>query len=279
MNSETNFDIKYGASGGRPPIRADLHISETGYAELYLGSSWSLPAGTDTIGFFGGQIPPDKLDTLNKSLAQHGFIDKSSGPSPSSPDANTRYLVLTNSQKENQLTITNTADDPPLAELEKMMADIMNDLVKQPLRAVQVTVTGAPNNNEQTLQPTVKFTNVGTEPLPILLFEGASSNNFLRIDVQLERWDPSPGGDLVTPLKTIRPNRDDIAALADNGQIPEGIQELASKDSYTFDLPPIDLPAEENLHLRTNFTFWLPGSGPERRLVTVQPQVIDFSKD
>lgn len=278
MAPQTNFDIRYDASGGRPPITANLQISESGQAELYLGSSWSLPSGTDTVGFFAGQLSAAQLEALNKHLSENEFLNKPTGPEPASPDANTRYLSLTNGQQENQLILTNTADDPSLATLEEMLAEIMNDLIKRPQKAVQVSVTTT-EAGDQAIQPTVSLTNVGIEPLPILLFEEDSPNNFLRISLQLEQWNTSAGGTLITPLRTFNLTRDDVAAFVNEGLLPAGIQELAAGDSYTFELSPIDLPSKDNLHLSGGFTFWLPGSGPERRSVTVQSEAINLDKD
>jgi hypothetical protein len=160
-----------------------------------------------------------------------------------------------------------------MAKLEEMFAKLMRNLTQQPLRAVKVALTTAPGDKAQTLQPTVKFSHLGPDPLPILLYEAKEPNTYLRATLEFISVESSPtGSEMVTPHQAIPISRDQIAALAGEGLIPTGIQEMSGGTSYTFTLPSIEPPASPELQLSGTFSFWLPGKGPERRLVYVQPQ-------
>jgi hypothetical protein len=250
----------------------NLHITATGQADLYLGSSWSVPqAGSDKVGFFGGPVDDVVLARLNAYLSQHNFLNRSGGAAATSPGPTTRSLTLKQNGQATTLTIGDTANDPDLATVTTMLDELIASLIAQPIRAVQVELAAAPVGAG--LEPTITISHIGTEPLPLLLFEPGDPNQYLRIELAFESVITLPSGlSMRQPLGGVTVPRDTIAALVDVGTLPGGVTELAAGQSYDLTLDPLTQPAGQNVNLTATLTFWLPGTGSERRVVYVQPQ-------
>ena len=271
MTSAQNFEIQYNASGGQPPVAMTLHIAASGQAELYLGSSWSVPqAGSDKIGYFGGPVDDAAWSQLNAYLNDHDFLARSGGAASTSPGPTTRSLTLKQAGRETSLVIGDTSNDPELATATTMLDEIIIALTDQPLRAVQAGLAVAPVSAG--LEPTLTLTHLGSEPLPILLFDPADPNQYLRVELAFVSVISMPSGlTMRQPLGGVKVPREAIAALVEAGAIPGGVTDLAGGQAYQLVLDPLAQPKGQNVTLNATLTFWLPGAGAERRVVYLQP--------
>jgi len=262
-------EIVYGVSGGQPPVSASLQISPSGQADLFLGSSWSLPTGTDQIGFFSGQVAAEKLSDLNKHLIRHNFLSRSDDPTPTAPDSAVRHLHLHQAGKETAFTITDTSNDAPLASLEDMLVGIMSDLTAEPLRAIHAAVAATTEGDK--IHSTVTLTHQGSEPLSVLFFDPDSVNMYARVQLAVERLNKLPSGiELPMALGGLALSRDEIAALVDQGFLPNGVQSMEPGDTFSFELPPTQRPAAGTVYARVTLTFWLPTGEGQGHIVHVQ---------
>jgi len=270
LASSEMFEIVYGVSGGQPPVSASLQISPSGQADLFLGSSWSLPTGTDQIGFFSGQVAADKLSDLNRHLIRYNFLSRSGEPTPTAPDSAVRRLHLDQAGKQTAFTITDTSNDAPLASLEDMLVGIMSDLTAEPLRAIHAAVAATAEGDQ--LYSTVTLTHRGSEPLSVLFFDPDSVNMYARVQLAVERLNKLPSGiELPMALGGLALSRDEMAALVDQGFLPNGVQSMEPGDTFSFELPPTQRPAAaDNVYARVTLTFWLPTGDGQGHIVHVQ---------
>ena len=275
MSSTNGFELNYTAAGGRPYVQTALHISPTGQAELYLGSSWSLPPGDlDTVGFFGGEVPAETWHNLQAYLtAENMLAHQGTGPA-TSPDMASRHLTLRQGGQQQTITIADTSQVPALARLEGLLIAIMTDLTIKPVRAAQVTLDLSANGRAR--EPQMTITNVGTQPLFLLLFAAAEVNQYMRIEFNIEQRFTLPSGiEMWPPVSSISPLRADIMALTEAGTIPEGVHALAPGTAHSFRLPEIIMPeSSQPLYLRGMVTFWLSDNEADLRPVTIQTRRI-----
>lgn len=271
MNTQKEFDIVYGASGGQPFVDTRLYIALKGQSELYLGSSWSLPGQElDRVGFFAGKLPAERQAALSTHLDRLKGLTQPAESPALSPDATTRYLTVTLDGQQTELTLAGETEDPILAGLEQTLLKVMADLIARPVRVAQVTMAASAEGTN--LKPEVTITNIGTEVLPIILFDPGVAGQLLGITLTLEEAVVlSPDLTAWQPHMTVTTPPDYILSLFEAGTLPQGVQQLAAGKAYNFSLPPVARPsANVALHLSGTFTFHLPGSGLERRLVHVQ---------
>jgi hypothetical protein len=271
MPSTGNFEIQYNASGGQPPVAMTLHIAPDGQADLYLGSSWSVPqGGSDKVGFFGGPVDAAAWAGLNTYLTDHNFLTRAGGAASTSPGQTTRSLTLKQGGQETTLVIGDTSSDSVLASVATMLDDILVALTGQPIRAAQVDFSVAPVADG--LEPTLTITHLGSEPLPVLFFDPADTNQYLRVELAFESVITLPSGlTMRQPLGGVKVPREAIVALVDAGTIPGGVSDMSAGQSYQLVLDPVAKPQGQNVALNATLTFWLPGDGAERRVVYIQP--------
>lgn len=279
MSLTDGFELSYTAAGGRPFVQTMLHISPAGQAELYLGSSWSLPLGNlDTVGFFAGQVPTNSWHSLQTYLTTENVLaHPGSGPA-TSPDMASRQLTLRQGGQEHTITIADTSQAPTLAKLEEMLLEIMTGLVTKPLQAARVTLDLPVNGRGA--EPQLTITNAGSEPLSLVLFSAANVNQYMHVEVHLEQRFTLPSGiDMWPPVSSAAASRADIMTLVETGAFPEGSHTLAPGAAHSFSLAEIALPgSSQPLYARSVITFWLATDGEDFRSVTVQTARIELDE-
>src|SRR5687767_2744736 len=63
------FEITYRARGGQMPVDLEIHLGADGQAEVYVGTSFSIPiARVSRVGFFGGRAPTAEVNALSAFL-------------------------------------------------------------------------------------------------------------------------------------------------------------------------------------------------------------------
>jgi hypothetical protein len=254
MASDKAFDIFYTAYSDQPPVDAYLHIYPNGRAELYVGTYASVPGQlADQVGFFGMALARDTLASLNTFLLQEKFLSRSVGTPPALPfDTVVRGVTLTLGGQHIRLVMANLDKDKALSKLEQMLMDIMREAAKHPLRAAQATLSLTWDGPK--LRPELTIANVGTEPLPLVVFDPANEFTNLEVEftfIQLDQFYPS-----------VTTSRDDIAALVQAGSLPSDVQPLAAGASYQFALPSFAPPSNDPaLTVMGTVTLWWPDVG------------------
>jgi len=70
-----NLEITYRATGGRIPVDLELHLQANGQAEIYVGSSYSIPVErVSRVGSFGGAAPEAEVAAIRAYLDQHDLL-------------------------------------------------------------------------------------------------------------------------------------------------------------------------------------------------------------
>ena len=272
--------LTYIAQGGQPTVNARLEIDATGAATLFSGSSWSVPPLLrNSVGYFGAALPRETLAALQAQIDEAGVLDLTRQEQATSPDPTTRYLTIEQSGKRYQFSLLDTGDEPALAALEEQLVDIMTVLLSEPVRAMAVDLFL--DETEVGLVPTVELSQLGPEPLPLLLLDQAEFNYFLRVSLVLEKEKPVSGADPIwLPDRTIDLTRVQVEAFAAAGLFPAGVHEMAPGAVYSLTLEPIQLPADSAVYaLRPRVVFWFPGDGAARQMVTVETDRILLTEE
>jgi hypothetical protein len=280
VNLSSKFEIHYSVSGGEPFVDASLHIDPSGQAEMYLGSSWSLPPGEpERVGFFNGSISADDYTKLASILAQENIFTQPGAETTASPGAAVRFLSVTREGKQHKISMAGKAPNPALAELEKHLLDISAGLVDKPERAIQAALEVTGSGTE--LQAKVTFTNVGHRSMHVLLYDPSVKGQLMAATLAFEEavilspdltaWQPHAIANIPAEY---------LSSLFEAGDLQTGILQLAAGERIQFALPEVTQPAgDKALYLSGTFTFWLPGEGSQRRRVTVQTTRLPLKGD
>ena len=272
--------LTYIAQGGQPTVNARLEIDAAGQATLFSGSSWSVPPLLrNTVGNFGAALPAETFAALKAQIADAGVLDLARQERATSPDPTTRYLTIEQGSESYQFSLLDTSDEPALADLEQQLVDIMTELLSEPVRALAVDLFL--DESDAGLVPTVDLSQLGPEPLPLLLLEPDDANYFLRISLVLEKETPVSGADPIwLPNRTIDLSREQVEAFVTEGVFPAGVHEMAPGAVYSLTLAPIQLPNDGATYaLRPRVVFWFPGEGAARQMITVETDRILLTEE
>ncbi len=270
MTSGKAFDIFYTAYSGRPPVDMYLHIFTDGRAELYVGTYASVPGQmSDQVGFYGMTVPSDTLSSLNNLILQEKFMSRSTTPTPALPSGTViRGVTLTLDGQQTRLVMGDTSKDKALSKLEQMLTDIISQAVKYPLRAAQAALSLSWDGPE--LRPVLTITDVGSQPLPLVLFDPNDEGNYLEVEFTFTQTNQF--------YDSVFTSRDDIAALVKAGSLSSGVQALAPGSSYQVPLPAFTPPSNDPaLQITGKLTFRLPdATGPQVRVAQVQTAAVSL---
>ncbi len=269
-NKIGNYTIRYVVSGGYPPVDARLGIENNGQAELFIGSSWSLPVeenreqpGSARVGVFGGPLALEtraSLNTLATGLCGRQFISP-----PSVPDTVFRLLQLSCEGQETKFELAGSVQDPALEALEAGLKQVMVVLATQPVHAVQAAVSVRLDGDQ--IKPEVAITNIGARTVRLFLQNPANSGQAASMSLVFEEpvaltkdftaWNP---------YKTIH-----ILPAQLLNQLPVGKKQLGPNEAASFSLPSISPPATgKALYVSGHIQFWLAGMQAENHLVQVR---------
>ena len=272
-NPTSNHTIRYAVSGGYPPVEARLQIDRSGQAEMFIGSSWSLPVeneqeqdGRAQVGVFGGMLDEQTRTSLS-ALAQTVLgtdIQASAGV----PDSVFRLLELSFEGQETRIELAGASSSPAMDALEAALKEIMVALADQPRQAVRITLWIEPDEQDASqLKPGLILTNKGSQPVQVLFQNPSAPGQPAFVNLSLEEaivltkdftaWNP---------IKTIQFPPNQLAPL-----LPAGMVRVGVKGSYTLSLPAFARPAPgKAVHASAQMTFWLAGQAVKGQQVQVR---------
>jgi len=275
MPTAAGYTIRYSASGSRPFVDARLEIAVSGEAELYLGSSASLPpGGSEMVGFFAGVVDPKKLADLHSYITRRKLAGASATAVPTAPEMTVRTLVFIQGQQETTIEIADDSNNA-LKGVEERLLAIMADLSQSPVRALRadLSLTKSANGAE----PVLTLAQLGSEPLTIELFDPAVPQRFVRIQLEIGRSVALPsGGSMWQPLSTVNLNRDQIAALVGSGEIPSGAANLSPGANYRTSLPDTAKPAANDAQAAVTVQLRISGPSGDWRNITLRSTPVKF---
>ncbi|HET9456280.1 MAG TPA: hypothetical protein VFO78_02980 [Candidatus Limnocylindrales bacterium] len=238
-------ELRYGAVGGRRPIDLRLRLRLDGSAELYLGSSWSLPGrSVDTVGRFGGPdlVDPERVRELAGSIA----ADASAGGMATQPfDAIPRVARLVFDGDSRRIDLAG-----PIGPAEQGLLEIAGGLLDKPLAAIRGRLDRSTS--------AVELVNVGFEPASLILVDPEPTAAGLFV-----RWpgdaDPSESAGSWPTDRTV------LDRAVAEGRLPPGRVDLSPGGRLVVGIPAAATEDASSVAL----SFAWPGEGPERRLVTL----------
>jgi hypothetical protein len=266
VGERDGFDVRYAASGGLRPVAALLHVGPDGSADLYVGTSWSLPGKgpLDTVGFFARKLEPTDLEALHRALEASGIFDRPESPVPPAvPDSVIRSLVVQQSGRTAELTIPGEAD-PGIAEVETALQRVMAHVQTSPVRAARLDVESS--RSDGGIRALLRLSNPGVEALPIMLSDPDEPSRGLLAAVSV-----------VTGVGEVKTQEaytaEDVARAAPHGVAPSGTSELEPGASIELPLPEVKVPrSRESLHVLVGIEFALPLEGQGIRRVSIEAQ-------
>lgn len=266
-------DIIYAAFGGQPLIDARLHIAPDGQADLYIGSSWSLPPDlSDKAGYFAGVVSAESLTAVQKLIAAMPAPSPAS-PMPPQPGMVMRSLVLTKEGQQTAVSLATVTPESELGQIEAALQGIMQELSHSPTSAVQLSSEMPIANG--TLTPQITLTTLGTEPMKLLFWDETAVNWSLGAVATLEKQHTlSPGSFMWLPVSSNRTPREAIEALVQAGSLPSGEQSFTAGKSIRFSLPGITLPTPTtSLSFYLTLNFWqITAQGQRKQIVLQTPR-------
>src|SRR5687768_13489554 len=101
------LEISYRARDGRLPVDLDLHLGPDGQAQVYIGTSYSIPlARVSRVGTFSGPAPTAEVNALRTYLDGHDLLARGGSHGQWNPDAPERFLEIRANGREAQLTLS-----------------------------------------------------------------------------------------------------------------------------------------------------------------------------
>ncbi|MDZ4720995.1 MAG: hypothetical protein SH847_21255 [Roseiflexaceae bacterium] len=267
------LEISYRASGGRMPVDIDLQLRPDGQAELFVGSSWSLPSKSLTrVGFFGGSAPATELAALRSFLADNNLHAHAGSYGQPSPDAINRALKIVADGQATEITIKGTLTDQTVNQFEDLLLALALKLTDQPLRAAEAKLD-AQRTNDQFVGH-VTLTTLGTQPWMLLLVDSTNPATIMRSQLELSKKVPQVGGGYAAiPFKTAVLPLDQISALVTSGVLPGGATSIQPGTSFQIPLPDPTLPTGTALVAAARLTFWYPDGNNRRQLIVLTPEI------
>lgn len=229
------FPLRYAVHGGAPRVDLDLTITADAAVVVDVLTESSLPQRPPTrLGRFSGTVPAPVLDDL-AAWAQNArrLPESQAGPSG--------VVRMLGTGTDPLLPV---APDDHLAAIEQTLAAAAAAALATPTAAVEVGVdTGAGTER-------LAIRGLGSQPFRLLLFARDIPGYWARV----WRDDSAAEGGRVT-LRF-----EELEALIDRGDAPEGVIDLRPDATVTLPLPP-------GTGTTGGFTFWRAGAGAERRIV------------
>lgn len=275
FGKSNNFDLVYAVSGGNPAMAARLHVTPDGSAELFLGSTFSLPEGTDTVGHFSADVGSRQWRTINRHIERNNIADMQADGNtmPGFPSA-IRTLMLTRDDDVALLSLNELGNQTGIEKLEQDLVKVMNQVAQSPQAAVRAAV--AVERDGDKIRPMLTLTHLGSSPLPIILLD---DEHQLKIDLIFEQLVPLDANeDMAIPLQVISIDQATIEAWASRGLVANGRFEFTQGDTVTLPLGDVTLPEGDDRSLNIAINFWLPGEGSSIDSVQLQTQRIKFDR-
>jgi len=271
------FELTYRARDGRPPVNLNLHITADGHAELFIGTSTSIPvARVDRIGTFAGQAPANELQAIHDYLAKHDLVSRAGTFGQAGPGTPNRFLALTVGEQHAEFKLNSGQNDATIDGFERLLHHLALAMIDQPLSAVEASLDL--QEAEGQITPTITMQAIGSEPMTVLLVDPAQPVFTLYAQVELRGTKTSPGsvtfpavlGSIAFPTETVQ-------AMAESGELPSGVTKLPRDATYRFELPPIALPVDASAITATgSIDFWLP-DGKARSSLSLQTATIPLT--
>jgi hypothetical protein len=268
------FEITYRVRDGRPPADLDLHLSPDGQAEVYVGTSTSIPlASVNRVGTFSGQAPVAELDALHAYLREHDLLARGASYGQLSPSTPNRFLEIRADGREAQLKLTEMTTDPEIDGFEELLQSLALAMTSQPTRAVEASLELRDADGQ--IVPTIELRSIGTAPMTALLADPAQPVFTLYAQVELRGTKILPGGiSIPAVLGNAAFPPEAVQAMAESGELPSGITELPPDAIYRFELPPITAPQDSSSVTATgSLDFWLPEGKARRGITVITPEM------
>lgn len=267
-----HLEITYRARGGRMPVDLELHLGPGGQAEVYVGTSYSIPSTrVNRVGNFGGRAPTAEVNALGSYLDEHDLLTRGGSHGQATPDAPNRFLEIRSDGRDAQLTLSGLVADAAIAGFEDLLHGLALAMTNQPIGAVEASLDVRALDGQ--IAATIVLRAIGSEPMPALLVDTAQPGMTLRAEVGLQGKEALPSGATYsTPLGNTVLSPDAVRRMAEDGTLPGGVSEIPANASYRFELPPIAAPRSPDPVVGTGaLTFWRP-DGQARRVMTVLTQ-------
>jgi hypothetical protein len=268
------FEITYRVRDGRPPADLDLHLSPDGQAEVYVGTSTSIPlASVNRVGTFSGQAPVAELDALYAYLREHDLLARGASYGQLSPSTPNRFLEIRAGGWEAQLKLTEMTTDPEIDGFEELLQSLALAMTSQPTRAVEASLELRDADGQ--IVPTIELRSIGSEPMTALLADPAQPVFTLYAQVELRGTKTLPTGvKIPAVLGNVAFSPDDVQAMAASGELPSGVAEIPPDAVYRFELPPITaLQDASSVTATGSVDFWLPEGKARRGITVLTPDV------
>ena len=272
----TEFTLHYTFSGGYPPSEASLALDSEGKAEMFLGSSASLPVEElDCAGWFAGALPADIASALQSLLAEPALVEKlahlQSAPAGKLLlDSLVRRLRLVLDGQEFKLDLPASSSDHWIASLDDLLRRAMSALSRRPLQALRLQVSL--RQEGASLLPSFKLTGLGTQATSILFYDPSPPAQVCAASFNLEARIEFPGGAIAwNPQTMLQVPPAHWLNLIEQGLLPAQMR-LAEPDiSLHLPLPALAQPANPaGLYFGGALTLWLVDAQDRRRKVSLQ---------
>ena len=264
------LEIAYRASGARMHVDLDLHVGLDGHAELFLGSSYSIPLQrVSCVGEFGGPAPDAEMAALSALLDDADLTALGGQYGQPTPDTPLRYLAITASGHTAELHLTGMTTNEAIDGLEQALQRLALVLTSQPLRVLDASL--ALRESAGRLTATIELRSAGAEPVTVLFVEPSQPGMALRAEVALEgQMALLSGATMPTPLANVSLPRDAVDALVRDGELPSGMATLAPGSGYRLEFPPTDVPeAAVPVTVTGTVQLWWPDKSSRRGLTLV----------
>src|SRR3990172_12377722 len=162
-----DFELHYSVFGGYPVIEASLTVASNDQAEMFLGSSWSLPGEElDHAGWFGGPIPAEVMTDLSQMFAapaaRENILRLQAAQAGKLPfDALVRILRLVWEGKEFKLDLSASASDAWVSQLEELLRRAMSILNGCPRLALRLHA--GLRQEDKAFMPSIQVTGLGAQ--------------------------------------------------------------------------------------------------------------------
>lgn len=268
-----HVEITYRAGNGRPPVDLDLHLGPDGHAEVFVGTSYSIPlARVSRVGTFSGRPPAAEVHALDAYLVEHDLLARGGNYGQLMRDTPSRFLEIRAGGREAQLKLTAMTTDAEIDGFERLLQGLALTMTNQPARAVEASLSL--RNLDGQIATTIELRSIGSEPMTALLVDPAQPMYVMFAQVELQGLVEMPNGvtiprmlgDAVFPAEAVQ-------AMVESGGLPSGIAGLPPNAVYRFELPPLDAPqAAHSVTATGKLQFWLPAGKARRGLTVLTPE-------
>ena len=247
------FQLILAADNGHVQSPLRLELQGNGQVLLDVGGPAAFPGVTiERVGRFGTTLDAAGIAELRRLIeaADIPAIESPSGPLPSGDYGS---LVLTQDGHRYSRLLWQ-APEAGVSRLLDHLRTVVEQALQHPVAAAQASLR-AEMTPDGMLAPVLVLEQVGTESLPLLLYDAAFAGNYVHIRLELHH------GTQTVP-EAVEVARETIVAMVEDSQIAAGPTSLTA--AHPIEIPLTDAAWPVGTEAEGTVMFWMVGDGPAR---------------